>query len=128
MRGPNTGKEGLKATAAIGKFIARRNETSSLQHRRNNEIIVGPKKYLAKRIINLDNLNILCDGSELNEKVYVKIRSTGKLIPSKVEVSGSKAKVNLTEDEFGVSPGQACVFYQKNKNGYKVLGGGWIKN
>ena len=82
---------------------------------KRNEIIVGPKKYLAKRIINLDNLNILCDGSELNEKVYVKIRSTGKLIPSKVEVSGSKAKVNLMEDEFGVSPGQACVFYQKNK-------------
>ena len=95
---------------------------------KRNEIIVGPKKYLAKRIIYLDNLNILCDGSELNEKVYVKIRSTGKLIPSKVEVSDSKAKVNLMEDEFGVSPGQACVFYQKNKNGYKVLGGGWIKN
>ena len=88
---------------------------------KRNEIIVGPKKYLAKRIINLDNLNILCDGSELNEKVYVKIRSTGKLIPSKVEVTGSKAKVNLMEDEFGVSPGQACVFYQKNKNGYKAV-------
>ena len=88
---------------------------------KRNEIIVGPKKYLAKRIINLDNLNILCTGSELNEKVYVKIRSTGKLIPSKVEVSGSKAKVNLMEDEFGVSPGQACVFYQKNKNGYKAV-------
>ena len=95
---------------------------------KRNEIIVGPKKYLAKRVINLDNLNILCDSSELNEKVYVKIRSTGKLIPSKVEVSDSKAKVNLMEDDFGVWPGQACVFYQKNKNGYKVLGGGWIKN
>ena len=88
---------------------------------KRNEIIVGPKKYLAKRIINLDNLNILCEGSELNEKIYVKIRSTGKLIPSKVEVSGSNAKVNLMEDEFGVSPGQACVFYQKNKNGYKAV-------
>ena len=32
------------------------------------------------------------------------------------------------EDEFGVSPGQACVFYQRNKDGDKVLGGGWIKN
>ena len=95
---------------------------------KNNEITVGPKKHLAKRIINLDNLNILCEDNVFNEKIYVKIRSTGKLIPSKVELSGSKAKVNLTEDEFGVSPGQACVFYQKNENGYKVLGGGWIKN
>ena len=57
----------------------------------------------------------------------MKIRSTGKLIPSKVELLGSKAKVNLMEDEYGVSPGQACVFYQKNKNGYKVLGGGCIR-
>jgi tRNA-specific 2-thiouridylase len=33
----------------------------------------------------------------------------------------------LLEDEYGISPGQACVFYSKNKEGYKVLGGGWIK-
>ena len=25
-----------------------------------------------------------------------------------------------------IAPGQACVFYSKNNNGYKVLGGGWI--
>ena len=28
----------------------------------------------------------------------------------------------------GIAPGQACVFYAKNDLGYKVLGGGWIKN
>ena len=33
---------------------------------------------------------------------------------------------NLEEDEIGISPGQACVFYSKNKLGDKVLGGGWI--
>ena len=36
------------------------------------------------------------------------------------------AEVNLMEDEIGVSPGQACVFYSKDKFGDKVLGGGWI--
>ena len=30
--------------------------------------------------------------------------------------------------EDGISPGQACVFYKKDEIGYKVLGGGWIKN
>ena len=34
--------------------------------------------------------------------------------------------VCLKEFETGVSPGQACVFYSKNKVGDKVLGGGWI--
>ena len=72
--------------------------------------------------------NILCEKNELSEKIYVKIRSTGKLIASRVKLIGSKAKVSLMEDEFGVSPGQACVFYQRNKDGDKVLGGGWIKN
>ena len=33
---------------------------------------------------------------------------------------------NLEEKEIGISPGQACVFYSKNKFGDKVLGGGWI--
>ena len=28
--------------------------------------------------------------------------------------------------EDGISPGQACVFYNKDNLGYKVLGGGWI--
>ena len=36
--------------------------------------------------------------------------------------------LNLYEDEYGISPGQACVFYKKDNLGYKVLGGGWIKN
>ena len=37
------------------------------------------------------------------------------------------ANVNLKNPEDGISPGQACVFYNKDALGYKVLGGGWIK-
>ena len=55
------------------------------------------------------------------------MRSTGKLIKAKVELDNGFANVDLQEDEYGISPGQACVFYSKNKEGYKVLGGGWIK-
>ena len=40
--------------------------------------------------------------------------------------SNGKGKLKLLENEFGISPGQASVFYSKDKNGYKVLGGGWI--
>ena len=45
-----------------------------------------------------------------------------------INLNNSEANVDLLEDEYGISPGQACVFYFKNNEGYKVLGGGWIKN
>ncbi len=93
-----------------------------------NEIIVGPKEKLGKKIINLDNLNLLVNKSELSEKILVKVRSTGKLLDAKIKLKDqNKAEVNLKDLEDGISPGQACVFYKKNENGYKVLGGGWIK-
>ena len=92
-----------------------------------NEIIVGRKEALAKKIINLKNLNLLVDNKEFKNDIFVKVRSTGKLLKSKVEINNNTANVNLFENEYGISPGQACVFYKKNINGYKVLGGGWIK-
>jgi len=91
-----------------------------------NEIIVGPKKYLAQKKIKLKNLNILCESGELKEEILVKVRSTGKLIKAKIDLYKDTATIELLVDEYGISPGQACVFYSKNENGYKVLGGGWI--
>ena len=92
-----------------------------------NEILVGSKKKLIKPSINLKDLNLLADKKCFNNEIYVKVRSTGKLIKAKVELKNNFATVKLLEDEFGISPGQACVFYSKNSKGYKVLGGGWIK-
>ena len=37
-----------------------------------------------------------------------------------------KTSITLLEDEYGISPGQACVFYKKDIDGDRVLGGGWI--
>ena len=94
---------------------------------KKNEIIVGPKKKLIKRNIKLKDLNFLYENErELNEDLFVKVRSTGKLIKAKVELNNDIANVALLEDEHGISPGQACVFYSKNNEGFKVLGGGWI--
>ena len=56
----------------------------------------------------------------------MKVRSTGRLIKAKIKLDQTGAEVVLKEEEMGVSPGQACVFYSKNKIGDKVLGGGWI--
>ena len=91
-----------------------------------NEIVVGPKKFLIQKEIKLRDLNLLVRSDELNNNIFVKVRSTGKLINANIKIEKNKAKVNLLEDEYGISPGQACVFYSKNQEGYKVLGGGWI--
>jgi tRNA-uridine 2-sulfurtransferase len=94
-----------------------------------NEIIVGPKEKLGKKIINLNNLNLLVDKKELDKEIFVKVRSTGKLLSAKINLNGKNtADVNLKISEDGISPGQACVFYKKDNYGYKVLGGGWIKS
>ena len=92
----------------------------------NNEIIVGPKEKLIKRKIELRDINILSNIDEFNDEIFVKIRSTGKLIKSKITITDTKGNVELLEDEYGISPGQACVFYRKDNNGDKLLGGGWI--
>jgi tRNA-specific 2-thiouridylase len=91
-----------------------------------NEIFVGPKKFLIKREIKLKNLNLLANNDEFNKNIFVKVRSTGKLIQANIKIEKNNAQVHLLEDEYGISPGQACVFYSKNKDGFKVLGGGWI--
>jgi len=94
----------------------------------NNEIIVGSKKNLIKRKINLKNVNILTnDIKDFSKELFVKVRSTGKLIKANINLQNSEAVVDLLDDEYGISPGQACVFYSENNNGHKVLGGGWIK-
>ena len=93
---------------------------------KKNEIVVGPKIELLKKDIILRDLNLLADKTDFDKEIFVKVRSTGKLIRSKLNIKDKFAHLNLFDDEFGISPGQACVFYSKDKFGDKVLGGGWI--
>ena len=91
-----------------------------------NKIIVGNREDLSIKKIYLKNLNLLSDVEKSNDNFFVKVRSTGRLIKAKIKLDQTGAEVVLKEEEMGVSPGQACVFYSKNKIGDKVLGGGWI--
>ncbi len=92
-----------------------------------NEIIVGPKNQLGKTVINLKDVNLLGNELDFDERIFVKVRSTGKLLEAKINLNNKKsAEVKLEIPENGISPGQACVFYKKDDLGYKVLGGGWI--
>ena len=84
---------------------------------------------IGKKNINISNLNLLVNEQKFSNDIFVKVRSTGKLLDAKVNLkTDNSAEVNLKNFEDGISPGQACVFYDLDKKGYKVLGGGWIKN
>lgn len=93
----------------------------------NNKIVVGPKDRLIKYSIYLKDLNFFSKkigNSEFN--VLLKVRSGKKLIEGRVELNKCNKKngvVKLLEPEFGISPGQACVFYNNFK---EMIGGGWI--
>ena len=92
----------------------------------NNEIDVGEKEYLSIKKIFLKDLNLLGSSEKINQNLFIKVRSTGRLIKANVNLSKDQVEVDLKENEMGISPGQACVFYSKNSIGDKILGGGWI--
>ncbi len=91
-------------------------------------VIVGPKESLSTRIVPVREINWLGDGpleSRAQWPVSVKVRSTRAPRPAIVRPLGpAEAEVELLDPEDGVSPGQACVFYETG--GTRVLGGGWI--
>jgi len=91
-------------------------------------VIVGPKDMLATRRVPLREINWLGDAPLTSQdawEVSVKVRSTRPPREAVLRpLSATEAEVELLTPEEGVSPGQACVFYQTG--GSRVLGGGWI--
>lgn len=93
-----------------------------------HRVIVGPKEMLSTRIIPIREINWLGDGSLMDQPSYeisVKVRSTRPPREAILRpISETEAEVELLTPEEGVSPGQACVFYETG--GSRILGGGWI--
>ncbi|MCC0068657.1 MAG: tRNA 2-thiouridine(34) synthase MnmA [Rhodobacteraceae bacterium] len=91
-------------------------------------VVVGPKEALATRTVPLREINWLGDApfdSRPEWHVSVRIRSTRPPRPAIIRpLSATTATVELLDPEAGVSPGQACVFYETG--GSRILGGGWI--
>ncbi|EAR50952.1 tRNA (5-methylaminomethyl-2-thiouridylate)-methyltransferase [Oceanicola granulosus HTCC2516] len=91
-------------------------------------VVVGPKELLATRTVPVREINWLGDGGFLEggpREISVKVRSTRPPTEALLRpISATEAEVELLTPEEGVSPGQACVFYETG--GTRVLGGGWI--
>ncbi len=92
------------------------------------QVVVGPKSALATRTVPVREVNWLGDApfdSRPEWHLEVKLRSTRPPAPAILRpLGGGEAEVELLSPEQGVSPGQACVFY--DPDGTRVFGGGWI--
>jgi tRNA-specific 2-thiouridylase len=65
-------------------------------------------------------------GAAAPREVHVKVRSTRPPQPAWLRFTPEGAEVDLVDGEDGVSPGQACVFYDAAGGQARVLGGGII--
>jgi tRNA-uridine 2-sulfurtransferase len=94
----------------------------------NRQVIVGPKSMLATRTIAVREINWLGDEpftSRDEWHVGVRVRSTRPPRDAIIRpISDTEAEVELVVAEEGVSPGQACVFYDNDSS--RIFGGGWI--
>ncbi len=92
------------------------------------QVVVGPKEMLATRTVPVREINWLGDEpfTSKNEwHVSVKVRSTRPPREAIIRpLSDTTAEVELLTPEEGISPGQACVFYETD--GSRIFGGGWI--
>ena len=94
----------------------------------NARVIVGPREMLATRTVPVREVNWLGDApfdSRPEWHVAVKVRSTRPPTDAVIRpISATEATVELVAAEAGVSPGQACVFYDRESS--RIYGGGWI--
>src|SRR6056297_1500878 len=93
-----------------------------------HRVIVGPKELLATRLVPVREINWLGDApldSRPEWHLSVKLRSTRPPQEAILRpLPDGGAEVELLSPEEGVSPGQACVFYETGDS--RILGGGWI--
>jgi tRNA-specific 2-thiouridylase len=99
----------------------------------NRRVIVGPRDALRTRRILLRDINWIGEGTIDDAvasgrcEVFVKVRSTRAPQPGWLMRGEDGYEVELVDGEDGVSPGQACVFYDAIDGQARVLGGGFIR-
>jgi tRNA-specific 2-thiouridylase len=96
-------------------------------------VVVGPREALRMHRIALRDVNWIGDGALATVaarglELFVKIRSTRAPQPASLRATPGGYEVELVAGEDGVSPGQACVFYDAPTGQARVLGGGFIKS
>ncbi len=97
-------------------------------------MVVGPREALRISRIALRDVNWIGDGgldealADDRREVFAKVRSTRPPQAGWLRAAKDGYEVELADGEEGVSPGQACVFYDTGEGQARVLGGGFIKS
>ena len=101
---------------------------------KRQEVVIGPRDALRTSRIVLRDVNWIGEGSLVEaladdrREVFVKVRSTRPPQAGWLMAANGGYEVELVDGEDGVSPGQACVFYDAGVGQARVLGGGFIKS
>ena len=93
-----------------------------------NNVIVGPREFLSCNKIKISNCNWLINiVNQTKFRVLVKLRNSSKPVIGtiKVDFDNNLAYLKFDKPQFGVSIGQAAVFYNIEESSH-ILGGGWI--
>ena len=116
-------RRGLGIAAAEPLYVVRLDAAT-------RRVVVGPREALRTRSITLREVNWIGDGALPRggdrREVFVKVRSTRPAQPAWLRTVDGVCEVELIDGEEGVSPGQACVFYDAPAGQARVLGGGFI--
>ncbi|MCI4680217.1 tRNA 2-thiouridine(34) synthase MnmA [Rhodoblastus acidophilus] len=93
-------------------------------------VTVGPRSALATRRVVLRDVNWIGPGemADAGREIAVRVRSTRPPVPAILEMRDGEIVVEFVDDESGVAPGQACVFYDSAEPRARVLGGGFIRS
>ena len=96
-------------------------------------VVVGLREALRMHKIALRDVNWIGGGNIDTAignglELFVRVRSTRPPQPAWLRKTEAGYEVELVGGEEGVSPGQACVFYDAQSGQARVLGGGFIKS
>ena len=96
-------------------------------------VVAGPREALRMDRIVLRDINWIGDGAldravGTGLEIFVRVRSTRAPQPAWLRAANGGYEVELVAGEEGVSPGQACVFYDAPSGQARVLGGGFIQS
>jgi tRNA-specific 2-thiouridylase len=119
-------RRGLRIAASAPLYVIKLDAVT-------RRVVVGPREALRMHRIVLRDVNWI-GGGTLDSAVgnglelFVKVRSTRGPQPAWLRAMNGGYEIELVGGEEGVSPGQACVFYDAPDGQARVLGGGFIKS